>query len=65
MTGHTEDDAERTLDLLLNRPLTRLARPAGKTAPVVLDDELRGQTSSSSTISVESERRGPSFRIRV
>ena len=59
-----EDGGECALDLTLNRPRPRLPRPPRKFAPVVLEDELCGQTSSSSTISVESDRRGPSFRIR-
>ena len=71
-----QDDAERALELALDRAQAGLARPAREAGPVVLDqqpcdraelagDAGRPQTSSSRTISVESERRGPSFRIRV
>ena len=69
----SQHDRERPLDLLLDRPLAGLARPPGELAAVVLEDQPgarsafsgSGQTSSSNTISVESERRGPSLRIRV
>ena len=77
-----QDDAQRTLQLVLDRPQTGLRRPAREVGPVVFDQSAGrpvhpdrpppppprpglGQTSSSSTISVESDRRGPSFRIRV
>ena len=62
-----QQDTDRAGDLLLHRPQPRLSRPARERAPVVLEQELGDgtQTSSSSTISVESDRRGPSFRIRV
>ncbi len=68
----TENDGERAFELLLDGPLAGLTRPAGKVRPAVLNCQARrqrrrpvAQTSSSSTISVESDRRGPSFRIRV
>ena len=41
------------------------ARPARESGPVVFEKEPGGQTSSRKTISVASERRGPSFRILV
>jgi hypothetical protein len=53
------------LNLPLNCPLPRLPGPPGEATAVVLDDESAPQTSSKKTISVESERLGPSFRIRV
>ena len=61
----SEEGGQRPFDLLLNRPQARLIRPTRKSTAVVLQKEPSGQTSSSSTISVESDRRGPSFRIRV
>jgi len=57
--------AERAFDLTLDASPPRLGGPTGKPAPVVFENELYAQTSSRSTISVASERRGPSFRIRV
>ena len=64
-----KQNAERALNLPFDTPPPGLLRPAGEPAPVILEqeprDRRRAQTSSSSTISVESERRGPSFRIRV
>ncbi len=62
-----EDPLDRVLDLGLDRPLSGLRGPAGEPATVVGDVESGGgrQTSSRKTISVESERRGPSLTIRV
>ena len=64
-TLQPQDHTESALDLRLNGAQSRLLRPPRKFAPVVFEDELCVQTSSSSTISVESDRRGPSFRIRL
>jgi len=52
------------LHLLLHRSHPWLARPTRETTTVVLQLQADAQTSSRSTISVESERRGPSLRIR-
>jgi hypothetical protein len=61
-----EEALEPGLDLTLDRPQARLGGPSGERAPVVGDLEAVGaQTSSRKTISVESERRGPSLTIRV
>ena len=59
-----QNQTEATFHLGLNCPQPRLLRPASKTTALILEDEFRCQTSSSSTISVESDRRGPSFKIR-
>lgn len=59
-----QNHAEGAFNLRGNRPHPRLLRPARKTTALVLEDEFCAQTSSSSTISVESDRRGPSFKIR-
>ena len=56
-----EDGFERALD----RSQPGLGRPAGELGPVVFEKKPAGQTSSRKTISVASERRGPSFRILV
>jgi hypothetical protein len=56
---------EDGFDLALNGPQAGLRRPAGEVGPVVFEKEPAGQTSSRKTISVASERRGPSFRILV
>jgi hypothetical protein len=61
-----DDLLDGRFELGLDCALARLGGPAGKPGPVVGDFEPRGtQTSSRKTISVESERRGPSFTIRV
>src|SRR6185312_5413486 len=69
---NTQDNSQSTFDRVLNGPRTVLPSPAGKPRTVVLQQEPRAHpsraaryTSSSRTISVESERRGPSFKIRV
>jgi len=59
-----QNQAEGAFNLCLDGPQARLTRPTGKTTALVLEDDARLQTSSSSTISVESDRRGPSFKIR-
>jgi hypothetical protein len=56
---------EDGLQRALNGPQTRLRRPAGELGSVVFEKKPAGQTSSRKTISVLSERRGPSFRILV
>ena len=61
---NAQQHTERPLDLPLNGPQPRLLRPPRKTAPVVFEDDSCAQTSSNSTISVESDRLGPSFKIR-
>ena len=60
-----EDRRERLLERALDAAQPRLGGPAGEPGPVVFEIEPGGQTSSRKTISVESERRGPSFRMRV
>ena len=55
----------RSLGLDRFTPLPGLPGPPGELSAVVLEDEPGGHTSSRKTISVESDRRGPSFRIRV
>jgi len=75
-TGHGEGygsvaqhDLERPFDLLLYRPAPGLPGPAAEVRAVVFEQQPalqpRRYTSSSSTISVWSERRGPSFMIRA
>jgi hypothetical protein len=59
------DRGERALQLSLDRAQPRLRGPAREIGPVVFEEEPGGQTSSRKTISLESERRGPSFRILV
>jgi hypothetical protein len=61
----TEDGLQGELDLGLDRAQTRLAGPAGEARPVVFEKEPGGQTSSRKTISLASDRRGPSFKMRV
>jgi hypothetical protein len=64
--GLGQDPREGRLELALDRSQPRLRGPARERAAVVGDAETeRAQTSSRKTISVESERRGPSFTIRV
>ena len=68
-SGDWSDPVGRIVDefVALYRSHPGLPCPTGEAAPVVLQQQPRNraQTSSSSTISVESDRRGPSFRIRV
>jgi hypothetical protein len=59
------DRGERTPQFALDRAQPRLRGPAREIGSVVFEEEPAGQTSSRKTISVESDRRGPSFRIRV
>jgi hypothetical protein len=61
----TAESRQGVLEAALNRPKPGLQRPAGEVGPVVFEKEAGGQTSSRKTISVASERRGPSFRILV
>jgi hypothetical protein len=56
---------EDRLELALDRAEGGLRSPAGVRGPVVFEKKPAGQTSSRKTISVASERRGPSFRILV
>jgi hypothetical protein len=59
------DRRKRTSQLALDRAQAGLRGPAREIGPVVFEKKPAGQTSSRKTISVESDRRGPSFRIRV
>jgi hypothetical protein len=50
----------------LDGPEPGLPGPSGKTGPLIGNCDLEdGYTSSRKTISVESDRRGPSFTMRV
>jgi len=61
-----QDAPQGGLELALDRAQAGLRGPATEPGSVVGDlQPVAGQTSSRKTISVESDRRGPSFTIRV